>query len=50
MTGLVNPHPSTPPLELDTTTAYQHRVLELIFLLPATTAWSSSSSSSSSPP
>ncbi len=36
MAGLVNPRPSTPPFKLDMTGAYQHRVLKLTFLLPAT--------------
>lgn len=36
MSGLVNPRPTTPPFELDTTGAYQHRVLKLTFVLPQT--------------
>lgn len=36
MTGLVNPRPSTPPFQIDTTGAYQHRVLKIAFVLPQT--------------
>ena len=36
MAGLVNARPSTPPFKLDMTGAYQHRVLKLTFVLPAT--------------
>lgn len=36
MTGLVNTRPSTPPFQIDTTGAYQHRVLKVTFMLPQT--------------
>ena len=36
-TGIVNTRPGTPPFVLDTTGAYQHRVVKLSFSLPETT-------------
>lgn len=38
MSGLVNSRPATPPFKLDTTGAYQHRVLKLTLVLPETTS------------